>query len=127
LELGTLNPVVTAVECIIVATGCLAAEREATAAAEYAAVTQFHAIHIVSPTGFDSSTGQTRSLYAWLRSRRSLIEARERRRFHPCADFVPHMEINPSDSDPFSWTVVRSTSTPIVASRRRYAWPYSLP
>jgi uncharacterized RmlC-like cupin family protein len=30
--------------------------------------------------------------------------------------FLPHMEINPSDSQPFRWVVVRSTSTPIVVN-----------
>src|SRR5260370_7758676 len=30
--------------------------------------------------------------------------------------FLPHMEINPSDSEPFHWVVVRSTSTPIVVN-----------
>jgi uncharacterized RmlC-like cupin family protein len=37
--------------------------------------------------------------------------------------FVPHMEINPSDSDPFRWVVVRSTSTPIVVNLPDHAWP----
>src|ERR1700681_2146982 len=30
--------------------------------------------------------------------------------------FLPHMEINPSKTEPFRWVVVRSTSTPIVVS-----------
>src|SRR5258707_9039713 len=30
--------------------------------------------------------------------------------------FLPLMEINPSDSQPFRWVVVRSTSTPIVVN-----------
>ena len=30
--------------------------------------------------------------------------------------FLPHMEINASDSKPFHWVVVRSTSTPIVVN-----------
>jgi hypothetical protein len=110
------------------ATDCLAAERKATAAAENAAVTEYHAIHIVSPTGFDSSTAQTGSVCLAAVApqfdiEKALAKAGD---FHPRADSVPHMEINPSDSDPVSWAVVRSTSTPIVASRR-YAWPHSLP
>src|SRR5271163_768567 len=30
--------------------------------------------------------------------------------------FLPHMEINPSKSEPFQWVVVRSTPTPIVVN-----------
>jgi uncharacterized RmlC-like cupin family protein len=30
--------------------------------------------------------------------------------------FLPHMEINPSETEPFEWVVVRSTWTPIVVS-----------
>ena len=30
--------------------------------------------------------------------------------------FLPHMEINPSETEPFEWVVVRSTSTPIVVN-----------
>ena len=37
--------------------------------------------------------------------------------------FLPHMEINPSDSEPFRWVVVRSTSTPIVVNLSDHAWP----
>jgi uncharacterized RmlC-like cupin family protein len=37
--------------------------------------------------------------------------------------FLPHMEINPSDSEPFHWVVVRSTSTPIVANLPDDTWP----
>jgi uncharacterized RmlC-like cupin family protein len=37
--------------------------------------------------------------------------------------FLPHMEINPSDSEPFRWVVVRSTSTPIVVNLPEQAWP----
>jgi uncharacterized RmlC-like cupin family protein len=36
--------------------------------------------------------------------------------------FLPHMEINPSDSQPFRWVVVRSTSTPIVVNLPEYTW-----
>jgi xanthine dehydrogenase YagT iron-sulfur-binding subunit len=36
--------------------------------------------------------------------------------------FLPHMEINPSDSEPFRWVVVRSTSTPIVVNLPDDAW-----
>jgi uncharacterized RmlC-like cupin family protein len=37
--------------------------------------------------------------------------------------FVPRRVINPSDSDPFRWVVVRSTSTPIVGNLPDYTWP----
>jgi uncharacterized RmlC-like cupin family protein len=37
--------------------------------------------------------------------------------------FLPHMEINPSDSEPFHWVVVRSTSTPIVVNLPDHTWP----
>jgi uncharacterized RmlC-like cupin family protein len=37
--------------------------------------------------------------------------------------FVPHMEINPSDSAPFRWVVVRSTSRPIVVNLPNDTWP----
>jgi uncharacterized RmlC-like cupin family protein len=37
--------------------------------------------------------------------------------------FLPHMEINPSDSQPFRWVVVRSTSTPIVVNLPNQTWP----
>jgi mannose-6-phosphate isomerase-like protein (cupin superfamily) len=37
--------------------------------------------------------------------------------------FLPHMEINPSDSQPFRWVVVRSTSTPIVVNLPDDTWP----
>jgi uncharacterized RmlC-like cupin family protein len=30
--------------------------------------------------------------------------------------FLPHMVINPSETEPFEWVVVRSTSTPIVVN-----------
>jgi uncharacterized RmlC-like cupin family protein len=36
--------------------------------------------------------------------------------------FLPHMEINPSDSQPFRWVVVRSTSTPIVVNLPEDTW-----
>jgi uncharacterized RmlC-like cupin family protein len=36
--------------------------------------------------------------------------------------FLPHMEINPSDSRSFRWVVVRSTSTPIVVNLPENAW-----
>jgi uncharacterized RmlC-like cupin family protein len=36
--------------------------------------------------------------------------------------FLPHMEINPSDSDPFRWVVVRSTATPIVVNLPDETW-----
>jgi hypothetical protein len=96
----------------------LAAEREAAAAAENAAVTEYHAIH---------STAQTPALYAWLRSRRSLIE----KALAKAGDFIHVLTSSrtwrsiPPIPTPFSWAVVRSTSTPIVASSR-YAWPHSL-
>jgi uncharacterized RmlC-like cupin family protein len=37
--------------------------------------------------------------------------------------FLPHMEINPSESEPFHWVVVRSTSTPIVVNLPDDTWP----
>ena len=37
--------------------------------------------------------------------------------------FLPHMEINPSDSEPFRWVVVRSTSMPIVVNLPDDIWP----
>src|SRR5271155_5040498 len=36
--------------------------------------------------------------------------------------FLLHMEINPSDSQPFRWVVVRSTSTPIVVNLPEDTW-----
>ncbi len=36
--------------------------------------------------------------------------------------FVPHMEINPSDREPFCWVVVRSTATPIVVNLPNDTW-----
>jgi uncharacterized RmlC-like cupin family protein len=36
--------------------------------------------------------------------------------------FLPHMEVNPSDSQPFRWVVVRSTSTPIVVNLPADTW-----
>jgi uncharacterized RmlC-like cupin family protein len=39
----------------------------------------------------------------------------------PC--FLPHMEINPSEKDPFRWVVVRSTATPIVINLPDDTWP----
>jgi uncharacterized RmlC-like cupin family protein len=37
--------------------------------------------------------------------------------------FLPHMEINPSDAEPFRWVVVRSTATPIVVNLPDHTWP----
>jgi uncharacterized RmlC-like cupin family protein len=37
--------------------------------------------------------------------------------------FLPHMEINPSESNPFRWVVVRSTSIPIVVNLSDHFWP----
>ena len=37
--------------------------------------------------------------------------------------FLPHMEINPSDTEPFHWVVVRSTPTPIVVNLPDDTWP----
>jgi uncharacterized RmlC-like cupin family protein len=37
--------------------------------------------------------------------------------------FLPHMEINSSDSESFHWVVVRSTSTPIVVNLAESRWP----
>jgi uncharacterized RmlC-like cupin family protein len=36
--------------------------------------------------------------------------------------FLPHMEINPSDAEPFRWVVVRSTATPIVVNLPDDMW-----
>jgi uncharacterized RmlC-like cupin family protein len=36
--------------------------------------------------------------------------------------FLPHMEINPSETDPFHWVVVRSTATPIVVNLPDDTW-----
>jgi uncharacterized RmlC-like cupin family protein len=36
--------------------------------------------------------------------------------------FLPHMEINPSDTEPFHWVVVRSTATPIVVNLPVDTW-----
>jgi uncharacterized RmlC-like cupin family protein len=36
--------------------------------------------------------------------------------------FLPHMEINLSDSEPFRWVVVRSTPTPIVVNLPDNCW-----
>ena len=38
----------------------------------------------------------------------------------PC---LPHMEINPSDSEPCSWVVLRSSATPIVVNLPDHTWP----
>jgi uncharacterized RmlC-like cupin family protein len=37
--------------------------------------------------------------------------------------FLPHMEINPSEVEPFRWVVVRSTATPIVINLPDDTWP----
>jgi uncharacterized RmlC-like cupin family protein len=36
--------------------------------------------------------------------------------------FLAHMEINPSNSQPFRWVVVRSTATPIVMNLPEETW-----
>jgi len=36
--------------------------------------------------------------------------------------FLPHMEINPSETEPFRWVVVRSTATPIVINLPATTW-----
>jgi uncharacterized RmlC-like cupin family protein len=36
--------------------------------------------------------------------------------------FLPHMEINPSQSEPFRWVVVRSTAEPIVVNLPEDTW-----
>lgn len=41
--------------------------------------------------------------------------------------FLPHMEINPSASEPFHWVVVRSTAEPIVVNLPDDAWPRDVP
>jgi uncharacterized RmlC-like cupin family protein len=37
--------------------------------------------------------------------------------------FLPHMEINPSETESFRWVVVRSTATPIVVNLPDDTWP----
>ncbi len=37
--------------------------------------------------------------------------------------FLPHMEINASNKQPFRWVVVRSTATPIVINLPDDTWP----
>ena len=37
--------------------------------------------------------------------------------------FLPHMEINSSELEPFRWVVVRSTATPIVIKLPDDTWP----
>jgi len=37
--------------------------------------------------------------------------------------FLLHMEINPSEREPFRWIVVRSTATPIVVNFPDDVWP----
>jgi uncharacterized RmlC-like cupin family protein len=37
--------------------------------------------------------------------------------------FLPHMEINASEHEPFRWVVVRSTATPIVVNLPDDTWP----
>jgi uncharacterized RmlC-like cupin family protein len=41
--------------------------------------------------------------------------------------FLPHMEINPSTSEPFRWVVVRSTAEPIVVNLADDTWPHDVP
>src|SRR3979490_1007840 len=36
--------------------------------------------------------------------------------------FLPHMEINPSDAEPFCWVVVRNTATPILVNFPEEMW-----
>jgi uncharacterized RmlC-like cupin family protein len=37
--------------------------------------------------------------------------------------YLPHMEINTSETAPFCWVVVRSTSVPIVVNLPDHTWP----
>ena len=37
--------------------------------------------------------------------------------------FLPHMEINPSNREPFRWVVVRSIATPVVINLPNDPWP----
>ena len=37
--------------------------------------------------------------------------------------FLPHVEINPSELEPFRWIGVRSTATPIVINLPSDTWP----
>ncbi|WP_159421293.1 cupin domain-containing protein, partial [Salmonella enterica] len=41
--------------------------------------------------------------------------------------FLPHMEINPSNLEPFTWVVVRSTHTPIVVNLPANTWSEHCP
>src|SRR5579863_7272631 len=40
--------------------------------------------------------------------------------------WLPHMEINPSSTEPFHWVVVRSTPTPIVVNLPHDYWESSM-
>jgi uncharacterized RmlC-like cupin family protein len=40
--------------------------------------------------------------------------------------WLPHMEINPSSTEPFRWVVVRSTATPIVVNLPNDYWEPSM-
>jgi uncharacterized RmlC-like cupin family protein len=133
-------------------------------------VTQYPPIHIVSPTGFDSRTGQTpgsvlaavapqlgiesalwgglfevepgartgihhhgeQQTIAYVLSGVSEVRWSARGEYRARAKagdfihvpaFVPHMEINPSGSEPFRWAMVRRTSTPIVVNLPDHTWP----
>jgi uncharacterized RmlC-like cupin family protein len=37
--------------------------------------------------------------------------------------FLPHMEINSSNEEPFRWVVMRSSATPIVINLPDDTWP----
>ena len=134
-------------------------------------MSSFAAIHIVSPTEFDSGTAQTpgserRAAIApalgiasanwgglfevapgsrtgihhhgeqetiayvlsgiceirWGTEGESAARAKAGDFIHVPA-FLPHMEINPSNLEPFRWVVVRSTATPIVVNLPDDTWP----
>jgi uncharacterized RmlC-like cupin family protein len=48
--------------------------------------------------------------------KRRIDRARKGRDFIHVSAFLLHMEINPSQLEPFRWIVVRSTATPIVVN-----------
>jgi uncharacterized RmlC-like cupin family protein len=51
-----------------------------------------------------------------LESKRRISRARKAGDFIHVPAFLPHIEINPSKSEPFRWVIVRSIATPIVVN-----------
>lgn len=58
----------------------------------------------------------------WGERGQSVAQARAGDFIHVPA-FLPHMEINPSNEEPFRWVVVRSTTTPVVINLPNDTWP----